>query len=62
MKDVIEKLEIILNQGLYGRDEEVRLALLCTLSNKPLLLYGHDDAKDIQILPQVQISQKIRIN
>ncbi|WP_104747012.1 hypothetical protein [Helicobacter bilis] len=49
MKDVIEKLEIILNQGLYGRDEEVRLALLCTLSNKPLLLYGHDDAKDIQM-------------
>lgn len=49
MKDVIEKLEVILNQGLYGRDEEVRLALLCTLSNKPLLLYGHDDAKDIQM-------------
>lgn len=49
MKDVIEKLEIILNQGLYGRDEEVRLALLCTLSNKPLLLYGHDDARDIQM-------------
>lgn len=49
MKDVIEKLEIILNQGLYGRDEEVRLALLCTLSNKPLLLYGHDDAKDIKM-------------
>ncbi len=49
MKDVIEKLEVILNQGLYGRDEEVRLALLCTLSNKPLLLYGHDDAKDIKL-------------
>ncbi len=48
MKEIIEKLEIILNQGLYGREEEVRLALLCTLSNKSLFLYGHDDAKDIQ--------------
>ncbi|RDU66097.1 hypothetical protein CQA53_04665 [Helicobacter didelphidarum] len=49
MKEAIERLESILNQGLYGREEEVRLALLCTLSNKTLLLYGHDDALDIQM-------------
>lgn len=48
MKDVIEKLESALNQGLYGRDDEVRLALLCTLADKPLFLYGHDDAMEIK--------------
>lgn len=46
--DIIQKLEIILNQGLYGRDDEVRLALLCVLANKPLFLYGHDDVTEIK--------------
>lgn len=47
VKEVIEKLEVALNQGLYGREEEMRLALLCVLANKSLFLYGHDDVREI---------------
>lgn len=48
MKNFIQKLEAVLNQGLYGRDDEVRLCLLCVLANKPLFLYGHDDVVEIK--------------
>ncbi|MWV61461.1 hypothetical protein DCO58_09430 [Helicobacter saguini] len=67
MKDAITKLESILNQGLYGREEEVRLALLCVLSNKNLLLYGHDDALDIlsrfqTLFGEVPITAKLSVS
>ena len=49
IKESISKIESVLNHGLYGREEEIRLAILCALGEKSLFLYGHDDVNEIEL-------------